>query len=250
MSNYYAAGTRNNVLSHLRQLSIFCTAFKVTILPTSRDTLFGFIELLSRTCGYEHVKNVLGSIRFLHQYRGYEFIGDSFEFSILLQSLKRKLAKPTKQALPITPEMLLLMYQFIDINDPLHLAHWTAFLFALKLLYRKSSIAPQSFKKFNPDTGLSRQKAVISENVVLVFQNFSKTNQFMATSRVTPLLPSSAVALDPVFHYSKLCQENVVPQTHPAFSFYENGVEKCVTYGSFTSFLKIMLRKIGVDPTK
>ena len=250
MSSYYAEGTRKNVLSHLRQLCIFCITFNVRSFPTSRDTLFGFIELLSRTCGYDHVKHVLASIRFVHNYKGYDFVGDTFEFNILLQSLKRKLAKPTKQALPITPEMLLLMYQFIDVNNPMHLAHWTSFLFALKLLYRKSSIAPSSLSKFDCKTGLSRKKALFSENVVLVYQNFSKTNQFMATSRVTPLLPSSVVALDPVFHYLKLCQENVVPVNCPAFSYYESGVQKCVTYSSFTNFLKILLQKIGVDPNK
>ena len=72
----------------------------------------------------------------------------------------------------------------------------------------------------------------------------------MATSWVTPLLPSSVVALDPVFHYLKLCRENVVPVNCPAFSYYESGVQKCVTYSSFTNFLKILLQKIGVDPNK
>ena len=117
--------------------------------------------------------------------------GDSFEFSVLLKGLKRKLAKPTKQALPITPEMLVLMYQYVDINQPKALAHWTSFIFALRLLYRKSSIAPVSLPKFNPRTDLSRDKAQIVGNVVLVYQNYSKTNQFMSTTRVTPLLPSS-----------------------------------------------------------
>ena len=250
MSHYFGKRSQQNVVSHLRQLSLFCVTFHASFLPVSRDTLLGFIELMSRTSGFEHIQHIMSSIRFIHQYTGHHFPGDSFEFKVLLRSLKRKLAKPARQALPITPEMLILMYQFVDINNPAELAHWTSFIFALRLLYRKSSIAPESLAKFDPKIGLSREKAVLSNNVVLVYQNFSKTNQFMSSTRVTPLIPSSITALDPVFHYSKLVAENVVERTCPAFSYLEAGLVRCVTHRSFTEFLKKLLFKIGLDPSK
>ena len=250
MGHYYAKDSRKNVLSHLRQLCIFCAAFNLSFLPVSRNTLLGFIELLSRTCGFDHISHVLSSVKFLHKYKGFEYPGDSFEFSILFKGLKRKLAKPTKQALPITPEMLVLMYQYVDIHQAKALAHWTAFVFALRLLYRKSSIAPVSLTKFEPRTGLSREKAQIVSNVVLVYQNHSKTNQFMSTTRITPLLPSSVRALDPVFHYFKLLNEHAVPENYPAFSYIEAGVIKCVTQRSFAEYLRSLLVCIGVDPSK
>ena len=186
MSLYFAKASLSNTMSHLRQLSIFCVSFNVSFLPASRDTLLGFIELMSRSCGFDHIQHVLSSIKFLHEATGHVYAGNSFEFRVLFRGLKRKLSLTTKQALPITPEMLILMYQHININNPSDLAHWTAFLFALRLLYRKSSIAPESLASFNPVTGLSREKAILSNDVVLVYQNFSKTNQFMATSRTTP----------------------------------------------------------------
>ena len=248
MSQYFAKRSRLNVVSHLRQLSIFCAAFDETFLPTGRDTLLGFIEIMSRTSGFEHIQHVLSSVKFLHDFKGQMYAGDTFEFKVLLRGLKRKLAKSTKQALPITPEMLILMYQYVNINKPGDLAHWTAFLFALRLLYRKSSIAPESLASFNGVTGLSREKAIISNGVVLVFQNFSKTNQFMSTTRTTPLVPGSILALDPVFHYQKLLSEHNVPSSCPAFSFYIRGVLKCVTRKSFTDYLKALLFKIGLDP--
>ena len=135
-------------------------------------------------------------------------------------------------------------------NEPLlpTPTHWTAFLLALRLLYRKSSIAPESLNKFNPVIGLSREKVVHSNGVLLVFQNFSKTNQFMATTRTTPIAPGNVKALDPVFHYVKLITENVVPDNCPAFSYISNGVLKCVTHRSFTSNLKSALSKIGLNP--
>ena len=248
MTLYYSKRSRQNVVSHLRQLSIFCVAFNEVFLPTSRFTLLGFIELMSRSCQYDHIQHVMGSIRFIHKFKNLEFAGDSFEFEILLRGLRRKLARPARQVLPVTPEILELMYPHINVNSPVDLAHWTSFLFALRLLYRKSSIAPESLASFNPITGLSRQKAVITDGVILVYQNFSKTNQFMSANRTTPLISGNILALDPVFHYHKLVSENEVPNYCPAFSYVLNGRVKCVTYRSFTTFLKTLLTKIGLNP--
>jgi hypothetical protein len=221
MGQYFAKRSQQNVLSHLRQLSIFCVTFGEVFLPVSRDTLLGFIELMSRSCGFDHIQHVLSSIKFLHQFTGHFYPGDSFEFKVLLRGLKRKLSKPPKQALPITPEMLILMYLHVDVRKPTELAHWTSFLFALRLLYRKSSIAPESLKKFDYRTGLSREKAVISDGVILIYQNHSKTNQFMSTTSLTPLVPSAIIALDPVYHYAKLLAENVVDSWGVCCSFIE-----------------------------
>ena len=249
MGDYYVKKSRQNVVSHLRQLSIFCAAFNQSFLPVSKETLLGFIELLSRSCGMDHIQHILGSISFLHKFHCLDYPGDSFEFDILLRSLRRKLAKPAKQALPITPEMLILMYQFVNVQNPRELGHWVSFLFAIRLLYRKSSIAPSSLAAFDPNTGLSRKKAVVYNGVVLVYQNHSKTNQFMSATRVIPLMHSEIKALDPVWHYEKLLAENIVHGDYPAFSYFENGL-KCVTHRSFTAYLKFLLREIGLDPDK
>ena len=202
---------------------------------------------MSRTCKFDHIEHIISSVKFLHDFSGHPFVGDAFEFKILQRGLKRKLAKPARQVLPITPEILLARYSHFDIENAADLAHWTAFLLVLRLLYRKSSIAPESLNKFNPVIGLSREKVVHSNGVLLVFQNFSKTNQFMATTRTTPIAPGNIKALDPVFHYVKLITENVVPANCPAFSYISNGVLKCVTHRSFTSNLKSALFKIGLN---
>ena len=250
MSCYFVKRSRQNVISHLRQLCLFCVFFKKRILPVEHDTLLAFVEIMSRKSGFDHIQHVLSSIKFLHDYTENEYVGNSFQFKVLLRGLRRKLAKPARQVLPITPEMLILMYQYIDINNPSDLAHWCAFLLALRLLYRKSSIAPETMASFNPHTGLSRQKAVLSNGVILVFQNHSKTNQFMASTRTIPVVPGSITELDPVYHYGKLVAENPCPDHYPAFSYYHGGSVKCVTHKSFTTYLKSLLVKIGLDPNQ
>ena len=71
----------------------------------------------------------------------------------------------------------------------------------------------------------------------------------MSSTRVTPLVPCDIRALDPVFHYQKLVSENSAPRSCPAFTYFENGVKKCVTYKSFTDLLKVLLSKMGLNPS-
>ena len=81
--------------------------FGVSFLPVSRDTLLGFVELMSRTSGFDHIQHILSSVRFLHQFTGHVFPGDLFEFKVLVRGSRRKLAKSPKQALPITQHKLI-----------------------------------------------------------------------------------------------------------------------------------------------
>ena len=59
MSFYYSKRFIGNVLSHLRQLSIFCVSFNQVFLSANKETLLGFIALMSRSCGYEHIEHIL-----------------------------------------------------------------------------------------------------------------------------------------------------------------------------------------------
>ena len=63
---------------------------------------------------------------------------------------------------------------------------------------------------------------MILEDTVLVYSNFSKTNQFMNRDAVFPLIKHDCLALDPVFHIKKLFQTDL-PLDKPAFSFIEQG---------------------------
>ena len=70
----------------------------------------------------------------------------------------------------------------------------------------------------------------------------------MSYTMVIALMPGHIQALDPVFHYSKLVNEHAVPANMSAFSYIDSGKIKCVTYRSFTQFLKRLLTQIGLNP--
>ena len=128
MGRYYAKKSRENVMSHLRQMSIFCIAFNASFLPVRRNTLLGFVELMSRTVGFDHIQHILGSVRFLHKFTGHEYPGDTFEFEVLMIGLRRKLAKPAKQALPITPRNANFDVPVCRYHEPLSFSSLDLFL--------------------------------------------------------------------------------------------------------------------------
>ena len=140
------------------------------------------------------------------------------------------------------------MYNFIDIEIPADLALWSSFLVTFYCLFRKANVAPKSISTFNPTKELSRKKFSILENdIILVYSNFSKTNQFMNRDSVIPLVKNSCRALDPIFHLKKHFLQDFAADK-PAFSYFENGSFKCITYDMFTKRLKNLLSLAGYSP--
>ena len=245
----FASGTKKNIKSHIRQFILFCVKYKRTVVPADQSTLVAFFELFSLSASYDHLKNVYSSIKFLHKAMNVEFIEDEFQVNTILQSIKRKLARVPFQVLPITREILCAMYNFIDLNSKADVALWCGYLVAFYCLFRKANVAPKSLKSFDPSKELCRKKLtyIESENVVLVYNNWSKTNQFMNREVVIPLCQNSVRALDPVFHLKLLLSWNI-DENKPAFSYFEDRTLKCISYDIFTTRLKSLLDLAGYSP--
>ena len=103
--------------------------------------------------------------------------------------------------------------------------------------------------QFDAHKELSRRKVCIleDEDIVLIYSNFSKTNQFMNRDSVIPLIRNNTRALDPVYHL-KLLFSTVIADDKPAFSYIEKGTLKCITYDIFTKRLKALLNLAGYSP--
>ena len=211
--------------------------------------MVAFFELFSQTASYDHLKNIYSSIKFMHKALNYQFIEDEFQVNTILQSVKRKLAKVPFQVLPITPKILCSIYHYINIENPADLALWSSFLVAFYCLFRKANVVPKNIDSFNPAKELSRQKIKMleMENVVLIYSNFSKTNQFMNRDSVIPLCENKIRALDPVFHLKKLLSFDI-PFDYPAFSYTAGNKINCITYVNFTTQLKRLLDLAGYAP--
>ena len=236
-----------NYISNIRTFIYFCTYFSLVALPASPETLCYFAELMALTVSYDHIKNILSSIKYLHAAYNLEYPANDFGLDATLQGLKRKLAKTPFQVLPLTPEILRLMYDKLDLRKSSDLALWCSYLVAFFCLFRKKNVVPESSDL--KEKTLRRKHIEIDpeNNVVYIYCNFSKTNQFGASDVVIPVPGNSDPKLDLVRHLSSLFATVDADQDQPAFTFAKG---KHVNYGSFTMRLKSLLSLCGLDPSQ
>ena len=206
-----------------------------------------FMELMARTSGYGHCKNVLGGVKYLHASTGNIFPSDKFALDETLQGLKHRLKGTPRVALPIDPVILRRMYKHIDITKKSDLAMWSGYLTAFYCLFRKANVVPKN-SNFDPACILTRGDFEIDEagHRVLMYVSFSKTNQFMKKSHVIPIPANSDPALDLFRHLKLLFSTVEASDNSPAFSY---GKSKFVDHTSYTVKLKQLLTKAGLDPS-
>ena len=216
-------------------------------MPAAVRDLSMFLELMARSCGYGHIKNVVSGIRYLHHITGYNFPSDSVWLDDTLQGLKRKLKGTPKQVLPIDPVVLRRMFPSVNLKSNSDLTMWVGCLLAFFTLFRKANLCPRDHQ-FDPATVLTREDVVLDEEGqrVLVFVNFSKTNQYAHRQHCIPIPRNEDPALD-LFKYVQLLYSRVVAhEDAPALSFSPKGF---ITHRTFTSKLKSWLTKAGLNPS-
>ena len=69
----YAQNSAKNVISNIRSYIYFVKYFHLPVLPAQPMNLCRFLELMSMTSGYGHLKNVLSSVKYLHEAYGHSF---------------------------------------------------------------------------------------------------------------------------------------------------------------------------------
>ena len=239
----YTKQSGANVISALRQYLYFVNYFVLPVLPASVQTIICFLEFMSLTSSYGHLKHLLSSLKFLHLAYNLMFPSEDFQIDMTMQGLKRKLARVPFQVLPITPKILREMYKYLDMRKNEDLALWCAYLVAFFGLLRKKNVVPEG-PGFDHTKVLSRRNFSIdiSSNIVYLYVGFSKTNQFGSRDLVLPIPGNSDPALDPVRHLAELFNRVNVQPSSPAFS-YASG--RAITFSIFSSRLKTLLTKAG-----
>ena len=242
----FAAKTTKNMLSHIRTFFFFCTYFGLAALPALPSTLCYFAELMALTASYGHIKNLLSSVKYLHSAYNLPYPSNDFGVDATLQGLKRKLAKTPFQVLPLTPVILRKMYNFLDMEKKADLALWCAFLVAFFCLFRKKNVCPESSEPTNEKKLRRRHIGIdLEANIVYIYCNFSKTNQFGAKDLVIPVPGNDDPKLDLVRHLSLLFSQVDANPDDPAFTFAPGCF---VHYKLFTDRLKSLLQTAGLNP--
>ena len=138
------------------------------------------------------------------------------------------------------------MYKHINIEKVQDLSLWCSILVAFYCLFRKANVVPKD-SDFDPDCVLKRSDVVIDNESrnILIYVNFSKTNQYQRSFHVIPIPANDDPALDLFHHMKKLFSTVTVPESSPAFMFSNSSY---INYRSFTTRLKTLLAKAGLEP--
>ena len=220
--------------------------FNVVMFPAAPEDLSLFMELMSETSGYDHCKSILSSLKYVHNATGQDFPSDDFGLEETLQGLKRRKAGTPRRVLPIDPVILRRMYRYINIQNLSDLSLWCGFLIAFFCLFRKANVCPKNLK-FDPSCILTRRDVRIDEDGenVLIFVNFSKTNQYKKNFHVIPIPKNDDPALDLFTHLKSLLSRVDADDDAPLLSFSRS---QFIGHRIFTTKLKNLLSKAGFDP--
>ena len=98
-------------------------------MPASLESICNYIIFLKQSSvTVQTIRNYLNGVKLLHLYSGYTFeLLTTFEVKIFLKGLARIHPHQPKQALPITPEVLLDIFPHLDLNNHFHIALWSSF---------------------------------------------------------------------------------------------------------------------------
>ena len=242
----YTKESAANMLSGIRQYFYFTLYYRLKPLPTSVDTLVCYLEFMARTAGHPHLKHLLSSVKFVHEALDLPFPVNSFQVDTTMQGLKRRLAKVPFQVLPLTPTILKKMFKHLNMNIPQDRALWCSYLLSFYGLLRKSSAVPKS-TTYDVNKVLVRRNVMVDtvNNMVYLYLGHGKTNNFCTRDVMIPIPGNNDPAMDPVRHLNALFLNVTAEPNDPAFMFAH---KKFVSYASFTSRLKTLLKKAGLNP--
>ena len=247
----FAKGTAQNMLSGIRTWFYFCVYFQFNTKPATKDSLVPFLQLMSLTVTYEHMKHLLSAIKFYHEAVGEQYPDHDFDVNNTLHGLKRELSHTVFQALPITPAIMRKIFAGLDMSKPKDLALWCSYLITFFCLFRKSNSVPKSSKQMDMKRTLQRRhiRVDLAANIVYVHVTFSKTIHFGQRDLIIPIPGNQDEALDPVRHLHAFFTKCPCAPESPAFTYSTGKCITAITYSGFTTSLKQLLKKAGLNPS-
>lgn len=246
----FAPSTLDNLRCKIRAYILFCLFYKVTDFPANLQTICNYAQFLARTFNsIQSVQNYISSVKLLHIVSGFPFPHIStLEYKLLIKGLTKLNPFIPRQALPITPLILLKIHSLLDLNNPSHATYWCLFVLAFFLFARKSNMVPPSRTRFDPAKHLCRRDLLLDPKQVIVYFKWSKTMQQGDRYILVPLVPIPGSPLCPHSAVINMFSKVPAPPHSPAFVIPHGSKLSSVTHATFTSTLRTMLARAGHNP--
>ena len=249
----YAQGTLKNLVRQRDRFLQFCNDWQEVPVPVSVETLLLYMQFLAgEFASVETIGNYVYGVKLWYMTEGWEVLQfDHYLIKMMKKGLKRRLQHTPRQALPITPEILLEIRSSMDMEDPQEATYWALFLMAFFLVCRKSNLVPDKKSAFDCNKQLSRGHFKERNGALMVSMKWTKTIQFGERVLVIPILPIKGSNLCPVRAYHRMCDLNPAGPSAPAFIKRAKGGEVVpIVYREFQARLKMAIECVGRDPSR
>ncbi|CAG2216422.1 unnamed protein product [Mytilus edulis] len=249
LKSAHASGTRKNLKIQWKAFFLFCHFYNLKTLPCELNTLCLFAQFLSRSFkSVDSIRNYLNGVKVLHLLFDLPFIHfESFYFRLFMKGLKRCNPHTVRAALLITPCILLKIREELNFDDVNSYTYWCIFLFAFYLICRKSNLVGTVD---DSSKCLHRENISVFEDYLLVQFRWSKTIQFGERVLEIPIVKNLSSPLCAFSAFKAMCLRFPASASSPAFLVLSGRKTKPVSYNMLQSFLKNIVEKIGLDPTK
>ena len=254
-SHAFPTATKATYKSQLRASLRFCLYFGYTAVPCTPSTVLGYTAFLARTLSPSSIPNYLIVIRIIDLQNGFPNpLQDpllNWRYHLLLRGIQRQHGRPTKQKLPITPQVLRSIRSRLNMNLLADAPFWAAFLVAFFSFFRKSNLLPPSIVGFNQDCHLRRKDIFLCSWGVILVVRWSKPIQFRQKQLLIPLPKLSQPDLCPLTALRQAFQfTSSADPEGPAFVYAKDTRYVPYTYDSFTTKLKQVLESSGLSADK
>lgn len=236
-----------NLRSQALIYSRFCEFYGLQVFPADEWQMVRYARYIANTViSYDTVVNYISGVRTLHQLAGFEIVDlSSPNLRFMLRAIKRELAHPVKQAVPMTPQLLRELFNHVDLNDLRQIVSYTALLLGFYMFLRKSNLVPDTKGSFNHKEQLMRQDVRMGEHLVLVDIKWTKTLQFQQKELLLPLIPARDMAICPVYWLKLMLKYVKAKPTDPLFAVPTAQGAVPLTYDQLAKQLKIWVEMTG-----
>ena len=189
----------------------------IRITPAIQETFCLFTQFPARSFeAPQSIMNYVASVKLWHSLLGVDMTAfNSLAFVLTKLGLFRILAHVPKQAAPVTPELLAMFRQHLDISDPTDATFWALFLIAFFTMAPKSNLVPDRASSFDPDKQLSREKVLVGNGCLMVVWTWAKNRQNCNRAHKVPILNIPDSFLSPVEAYKNMCYLVPLEGQHP-----------------------------------
>ena len=135
--------------------------------PADEWTLYLFATFLAKTVQQASIKVYLSGVRALHIDQGFsDPLAGCLRLRRVLRGIKRCQGSPVASCLPITDDLMLVIWNFLDLSLPDHCMFWAACC-----LLRASEFTVPNLASFSPSLHLSVQDISVDSMLSILHES-------------------------------------------------------------------------------